>query len=110
MVRQKVPASLRQAVWLKYNNDKFYAKCAIKWCNNTINPFLYEIGHDIPHSKGGKTSVDNLYPICSSCNRSMSDKYTIKEFSELYAPPNVPVYTRFWGRFMKCFKPSQDEK
>jgi len=48
-----------------------------------MTPFHFEVGHNIPRSKGGLNDIDNLRPICGNCNRSMSDSYTIEEFSEI---------------------------
>lgn len=104
MGRQKIPASLRQAVWLKHNGPHFYSKCNVSWCQTTITPFTYEVGHDTPFSKGGATNLANLQPICTSCNRSMGDRYTIEEYSKRFAPSSTPVHRSFLSRFFKCFK------
>ena len=48
-----------------------------------ITPFTFECGHNIPESKGGTSDIDNLRPICGNCNRSMSNSYTIDEFSNM---------------------------
>ena len=39
--------------------------------------------HDQPESKGGTLDVNNLKPICSRCNHSMSNNYTIEEWDKL---------------------------
>ena len=84
MRKQKIPLALKEQVWLLQFGDKhFKQKCHVKWCENIITPFSFEVGHNIPESQGGKTEIDNLYPICAKCNRCMGDKYTIDEFSEL---------------------------
>ena len=72
-----VPVKLKQEVWLKHFGRVFEHKCFIDWCNNTIDVFNFEAGHDIPDSKGGDISLYNLYPICQNCNKSMNNKYTI---------------------------------
>jgi 5-methylcytosine-specific restriction endonuclease McrA len=82
-IRKKLPKALRQQTWLKYIGEKFETKCFINWCSNKINPFNFEVGHNLPVSKGGSDSIDNLRPICSQCNKSMSNKYTIDEFIKL---------------------------
>ena len=82
--KQHIPAALKQAIWNKYNGVLFEAKCHVSWCKNIITPFTFEAGHNIPESKGGPTSIDNLIPICHACNRSMGDRFTIDEFSELF--------------------------
>lgn len=82
---QRVPNALKQNVWLRYNGEKFNSKCAVTWCKNIITPFTFEAGHDVPSSKGGSTTLDNLLPICSSCNKSMGNMYTIQEFSQKFS-------------------------
>ena len=83
MTKKKIPKALREQVWLKYNDKKFEANCCITWCKNKINVFDYHVGHNIPESKGGATTLDNLRPICSRCNLSMNDNYTIDEWQKL---------------------------
>lgn len=92
--KQKIPASLRQMVWLRYNSEKFRAKCQVSWCQNLITPFTFEVGHNQPESKGGTTTIDNLMPICTSCNRSMSNTYSITEYSERFANLHNPLTKR----------------
>ena len=43
----------------------------------------WEAGHNIAESKGGKTNVKNLRPICSQCNKSMGTR-SITEFSDTH--------------------------
>ena len=78
-----IPKALREQVWIHYIGNKFESKCPIKWCKNTISVFDFEVGHNIPESKGGSLEIKNLLPICARCNRSMSDNYTIDEWSKL---------------------------
>lgn len=108
----KIPKAIREQTWIRYNGVKFTAKCYVAWCVNRITPFTFEVGHNIPSSKGGETVIDNLRPICSSCNRSMGNKYTIDEFSKLSKPVTVKELEktdnkRMYLRCMcSCFKPS----
>ncbi len=84
--KKAIPSSLKHAVWVHYNGKRFECKCCVAWCPNTVDVFSFEAGHDVPESKGGATTIDNLRPICSSCNRSMSNLYTIQEYSTLFLP------------------------
>lgn len=79
---QSIPYALRQQVWLKNIGEKFEGKCITNWCGNKINVFNYECGHNIPRSKGGLLTIDNLFPICRQCNSSMGNKYTIDEWQK----------------------------
>jgi len=58
----------------------------VSWCQNTITPFTFQCGHNIPESKGGETDISNLRPICANCNLSMGDEFSIDEFSRLSRP------------------------
>ena len=79
----KIPRALREQVWLVNSGKKFERKCLIDWCKNTINVFDFHVGHNIPESKGGTTTIDNLKPICSRCNASMSNNYSIEEWCKM---------------------------
>jgi 5-methylcytosine-specific restriction endonuclease McrA len=82
--RRKLPYGLRANVWTKYNGEVFNAKCYVEFCEQVVTPFTFEVGHDIPVSKGGSDSITNLRPICRNCNNSMSNDYTIAEYSNKF--------------------------
>lgn len=54
----------------KYNN-----KCLA--CNKTEKEILLTPDHIIPLIKGGKNTIDNIQPLCISCNRKKNDKQII---------------------------------
>lgn len=83
MKKDKIPKALREQIWIHHFGKKFEVKCPIKWCNNMIDVYNHHMGHNIPEAHGGKTDFNNLLPICSRCNNSMSDNYTIDEWNEL---------------------------
>lgn len=58
-------------VWnTKVGIEKGCVNCPV--CNtNKITQLTFEAGHIIAEAKGGLTTVDNLEPICSTCNKSM---------------------------------------
>lgn len=84
--KKKIPKALAEQVWITTMGHKFDGKCKVKWCHNRISAFDFECGHNIPESKGGKTTLDNLFPICARCNRSMGDRYSIDEWNAKFAP------------------------
>ena len=90
-MRKNIPKALREQVWIKTFGEVFKNKCYISWCSNTVNVFDFHVGHIIPHSKGGSTNIDNLLPICSRCNLSMSDNYTIDEWNKMENMSSIPV-------------------
>ena len=81
--KKKIPKALREQVWRSQCGDVFEAKCYVTWCKNRITVFDYEVGHNIPESKGGTLELKNLRPLCTQCNRSMSNHYTIDEWNLL---------------------------
>jgi hypothetical protein len=87
--KKVISKKLREEVWLKHFGKTFSAKCPVQWCTREISVFSFEAGHNIPESKGGNTTIDNLIPICGDCNRSMGDRFTIDEFSKQYASSTV---------------------
>jgi 5-methylcytosine-specific restriction endonuclease McrA len=53
----------------------------VSWCHRLLSCFDFEVGHNIPESKGGTLDLDNLYPICHQCNTGMGNQYTILDWS-----------------------------
>lgn len=88
--KDKIPAALREQVWIQKAGRVFEKKCLIVWCENTITAFDFQCGHNIPESKGGNTTLENLIPICARCNLSMSDNYSIDEWNQLHTPLQLP--------------------
>ena len=82
--KKKIPKALKQQVWLNRFGKRFERTCYVSWCNNTINCFTFDCGHNIPESKGGKTAICNLIPICRNCNLGMGNQYTIDEWNQKY--------------------------
>lgn len=84
-----IPTAFREQIWLREFGKVYEAKCPISWCHNTITVYDFESGHNVPESKGGSTTPDNLIPICSRCNKSMGNRYTITEWSALGSVPSA---------------------
>ena len=82
--KKKIPSALRNQVWISRIGEKFRVKCSTTWCRNIITPFTFEAGHNIPESKGGSMTLENLIPICSSCNKSMGNTHTFDQWCKTY--------------------------
>uniref|UniRef100_A0A6C0LLI4 HNH domain-containing protein n=1 Tax=viral metagenome TaxID=1070528 RepID=A0A6C0LLI4_9ZZZZ len=72
--RKSIPKPLKQQVWDKYiGKKKGVAKCTC--CNhNEIRQDSFHAGHIVSVKNGGDTTLDNLKPICQTCNSSMKTK------------------------------------
>lgn len=101
VTKKVLPSGIRQQVWLKYNGRVYESKCNIIWCKNVITVFNYHVGHDIPKSKGGESCIDNLRPICSNCNTSMSNNFTIDEWNNKFKSKRTSMCRKFYDFLFK---------
>jgi hypothetical protein len=81
--KKPVPAALKRKVWAKWLSEEIgKAKCMC--CNLTdITQLNFHCGHIISEAEGGELKVDNLKPICQSCNSSMGTM-NMDEFMKKY--------------------------
>lgn len=103
--KEKIPVKLREEVWVAKMGRVFEGKCPTTWCSTNITVFEFESGHNIPESKGGATTIENLVPLCPRCNRSMGSKFTFDEWCVKHtdaSPPQEPVKQSWWSKFMLC--------
>lgn len=82
--KAKIPLALKQTVWVNQFGEVYKRKCPVRWCHRVITVFDFEVGHNIPESRGGTTTPDNLRPICRQCNIGMGNRYTIDDWSQQY--------------------------
>jgi len=62
---RQISKALKKLVWEKCINNK----CEI--CEDEISKTDFEAGHIVARAMGGQINIDNLIPICFTCNRSM---------------------------------------
>jgi 5-methylcytosine-specific restriction endonuclease McrA len=101
--KKQIPKALREQVWIKHIGKHYNAKCTVGWCTNFISVFDFQSGHIIPESKGGPMTLENLMPICSRCNSSMNNQYTITEWNTL-GSSNLSFYKRVSANIRLCLK------
>ena len=76
--KKRIGKGIKRRVWNQYTeqpNDD----CPL--CPNTISNSDFEAGHIISEANGGLVKVNNLIPICKSCNTEMGSK-NLNEFFE----------------------------
>jgi len=71
MPTKKIPAKVRNDVWNMYIGDNIAQHKCLCCKKTTIKNVEFECGHVVAKSKGGGDEIQNLRPICSSCNKSM---------------------------------------
>lgn len=88
---------LRRDVWEKYyQKEENKGKCQL--CKDVLLFKNYECGHIISKKNGGLNTIDNLKPLCGSCNKKMGhidfdiyeNRFTtkVKEYEEQKAKNN----------------------
>lgn len=95
--KNRIPYSLRESVWIKYNGNKLKGVCYS--CGRKINKNdKWHCSHVISYAKGGKNVIDNLRPCCQYCNLSMGNQnlYTFIKERNLKGPGsnNIKFYFR----------------
>lgn len=69
--KEKIPASVKNTLWSLYFPNALQGNCQ---CCQTevISKNNFDCGHIISEKDGGSVKLDNLKPVCRSCNSSMS--------------------------------------
>ncbi len=85
--KKTIPKALKKSVWNAIiGKDVGTTKCLCCGVND-ISQLEFECGHIIAEALGGETKLENLRPICGSCNKSMGimnmDEFKQKYFSYL---------------------------
>ena len=80
--KRTIPKTLKINVWNHYiGNEVGSAKCmCCQECE--IIQGHFEAGHVISERDGGATTIENLRPICSLCNKSMGSHHMLEFMRE----------------------------
>jgi hypothetical protein len=90
--RDRIDAVLRKQVWEHYLGDVL--TITFPWCRvDQIKAFSFESGHVEAAARGGRATLSNLRPICSSCNRSMgANRMDLRKYKPDMNRPGFPHY------------------
>jgi hypothetical protein len=70
-IKKKIPAIIRRMVWDRYIGEDIGKSVCYSCKKMEISQMNFVCGHVISEYDGGRTTVDNLRPICQICNLSM---------------------------------------
>lgn len=83
--RKAIPKILKNQVWDKHcGRDKGLGQCYC--CKKEIDSKNFDCGHIISVKNGGMTTIDNLVPLCSICNKSIGIE-NVETFIMTYINP-----------------------
>jgi 5-methylcytosine-specific restriction endonuclease McrA len=92
--KKKIPKKVKTDcwdTWMGKQNRKGICKC----CNKQeIDISDFQAGHILSEKNGGTVDIDNLIPLCSQCNLSMSSK-NLDEYMAEYYPNNFKNLTKY---------------
>jgi hypothetical protein len=78
MPKKTIPKILKDLTWEKWVGDHI-AKTKCLCCGvNDIKMNSFHCGHVVAEADGGPTTVENLRPICATCNLSMRTQNMVK--------------------------------
>lgn len=83
--KERIPATVRNIVWVTHFQSSKKGQCWL--CKvEDISSANFECGHVISERHGGKSTIDNLRPICGFCNKSVGTM-NMEDFKKKY---NIP--------------------
>lgn len=98
-IKIPIPKTMRIAVWEKIFGEDV-GKTVCPCCEiSEITQLKFECGHIIAEAKGGETRLENLIPICSSCNKSMGTKNYHEFKKNIFGEKREDI--KFKGEFSK---------
>jgi hypothetical protein len=69
--KKSIPKVVKDLSWNKWVGEDIAKTKCMCCCINEIKMNSFHCGHVVAEANGGKTTVDNLRPICAACNLSM---------------------------------------
>ena len=102
--RRPIDKNIRHLVWTKYNKSSLSGKCYV--CKTPITFQHFHVGHNKAVAKGWKDNINNLRPICSSCNNSMGT-IPIEQYKAKYFGGKKPARKR--GKKKSHIKKPKDD-
>ena len=81
--KKTIPLPLKHKVWHQWIGKHIGTSMCLCCKLKEISQMSFHAGHIIAEKNGGKLTVDNLKPICQSCNSSMKTQ-NMNEFIKKY--------------------------
>ena len=79
--KQPIPPKLKDQLWVKFFGNSITGACMC--CGTLLKNTSFHAGHVIAEAKGGELTLNNLVPVCKSCNSSMG-VMNLYEYKEIF--------------------------
>jgi hypothetical protein len=89
--KKTIPPQLRQDVWERWVGNKTTYDVCLCCRKSPIRVMSFQCGHIQAEAEGGPLNINNLTPVCVSCNSSMGKKNMIDYITEFY-PNNIAKF------------------
>ena len=89
--KKRIPKKIKNDSWDKYIGPNIADELCVCCQTTSINAKDFIAGHIISEHNGGQVIVDNIMPICSGCNLSMSSE-NMRDFIENHYPNNLEQF------------------
>lgn len=85
-----VPKVLKDLVWdMNIGRERGLGECYV--CSQELDSKKFHCGHIISEKNGGKIELNNLRPVCATCNLSIGTR-NMDEFRDIYFPVKYRNY------------------
>jgi 5-methylcytosine-specific restriction endonuclease McrA len=81
--KEHIPHKVKTDVWDVYIGSHIAEHKCICCKRTTIRQRDFQVGHVISEAKGGTLEINNLRPICGTCNRSMGTRNMV-DYVKMY--------------------------
>jgi 5-methylcytosine-specific restriction endonuclease McrA len=95
--RKSIPKTVKDRVWdTCIGKERGVGPCYC--CGVEIDSKKFDCGHIVSVANGGLDIVENLKPLCGTCNKSMGTQ-NLEEFKTKYFPGRITIYQKLVNGF-----------
>lgn len=87
--KKSIPKKIKEDVWDKWVGENEGISLCYCCRKTKLSKSNFVCGHVLSENNGGTISIDNMRPICNSCNLSMKTKHMFEYIKEYY--PNNAI-------------------
>jgi hypothetical protein len=106
----RISAALKNRVWNEYVGETNGVGECFLGCGTKISKNHFECGHMVSKKNNGPNTCENLRPLCSLCNKSMSSKNMVDFVNENDMTQCKLYNTEYYTEYKKQKKKKKKRK